>query len=291
MNFLPFVITFLLLLVIGSSTLFNSVRSTAIEKHVLQGSNRAKLGLISAEAREEFRTVKKEPKGQLKTVEPIQQGTKEKKKKVKPYVNTRDLRRNLNVSKLNIWPILHEPMTVQAVTLYKKGIKLIEILYGEESFFKEQHHPQLARAIIDAMVEKKGETLMELFPKDHKLSDVYYRMMKGTSTNYPKLEEYFKIEECEGKPALCFPFLSSKVLQVILGEKITTLIHAKEKAKWEINPEDATLTKEELRTIVQQNPHPDFDINNIDILFSFEKPKGAIPHAFTDESTQITVLK
>lgn len=291
MNFLPFVITFLLILIIGSSALFNSVRSTVTEKHVLQGSNRAKLGLISAQANEEFKSVSRKPKDQLKKSEPSEQGSETKKKKIKPYINPRDLRRNQDASKLNLWPIFHEPMTVQSLTLYKKSIKLIEILYGKEDFFKEQHRPQLARAIIDAMIEKKGETLMELFPKDQKLSDVYYRMMKGTSTNYPKLEEYFKIEETKGKPPLCFPYLSSQTLRAILGEKITELIHAKEKAKWEISPENATLTKEELRQIVQQNPHPDFDINNIDILFSFEKPKGVVPQAFTDESTQITVFR
>ncbi len=58
------------------------------------------------------------------------------------------------------------------------------------------------------MLEKKKEDFSELFPNGP-LADIYYKMLKGTNTGYPALEEYFKIEKTEKKPPINWAYAST----------------------------------------------------------------------------------
>ncbi len=83
MSFLPFVLSFLLILVLGSSLLLTSFRSLAIEKKVILGANHAKLLLISKQADKDFKRIANK-KIQTEPKSPADGVQEERKAKNKP---------------------------------------------------------------------------------------------------------------------------------------------------------------------------------------------------------------
>jgi len=290
MSFLPFVISFLLIIVVGSSLLFQSFRSTAIERTVILSRNQAKLSLKSQQARKAFKALRGKTKVNSQDPNTQQQTSAKKDPKIKEYIQKRDLRRNEDSSKFNLWPLVYEPDSIASKILYKKAIKLIELLYGQTDFYKTSTKPKPATALIDAILGQKKATFSELFPKDPELSNLFYKMLKGTNTGYPRLEEYFKIEESKDKPPICFSRASTPVLKSILGEKITTQILEQEKKKWDKKPKERVLTKEELSQLVLKHRTEITELLNVEDVFSFTKPGKSMPKAFMNETNKIMYL-
>lgn len=291
MSFLPFVLSFLLILVVGSSLLFQSFRSTALEKTVILGRNEAKLSLKSKQARKEFKALQSKEKMSSQNQKTQQQVSAQKDTKIKEYIQKRDLRRNEDASKFNLWPLVYEPDSVASKILYKKAIKLIEILYDQTDFYRTSTNPKPATALVDALISQKKGTFSELFPKDPELSRLFYKMLRGTNTGYPRLEEYFKIEESKNKPPICFSHASIPVLKSILGEKITGQILEQEKKKWEKKPKERILTKEELSQLVLKHRTEITELLNIEDIFSFTNPEKNMPKAYTHKTTKIAYLE
>jgi hypothetical protein len=135
---------------------------------------------------------------------------------------------------------------------------------------------------------REAASLLELFPKDEELAAIYYKMIKGTNTGYPSLEEYFKIDNAGGKGLIQFRFASTLVLQAIFGEVLTYKILAAERAKWDVNHRKKTLTKDELRKLIQSSR--DFDINQLDLIFSFGQATD-VPHAHVDKDLKVMAIR
>jgi hypothetical protein len=287
MSFLPFVLSFLLILVVGSGLLFQTFKSTAVEKTVILSRNEAHLSLRSEQAKKQFKALQASAQKEKKASENLKKVTTQVGTKIKEYVQKRDLRRNFDSSKFNLWPLVFEPDSVASKVLYKKAIALIEILYGDTDFYKSSRRPNLATALIDSLLGKKEETFQKLFPEDPELSAAFLKMLRGKNTGYPHFEEYFSLKECKNKPPICFPSATTPVLTAILGAKITHQILEQEKKKWETKPKERTLTQEELRQLIQKNSTEGFDLTHFDSLFSFDKPQNELPKAFVDEKTKI----
>jgi glycosidase len=286
MNFLPFVITFLLLLVIGSSTFFSSVRSTSIEKKILLAQTQAKLTLISEQAKASFKAQKKE--AEKNTPPPTPPTPKAPKQKTQTYIEKRFCRAQYDSSKLNLWPLLNNSNPAVVKFIYETSKRLIDKLYREADFYR----PDLGDEIMKVIGSKKGESFQDLFPENNeRLSKIYYKMLKGTNTSYPALTEYFKIEKTEdNKPPIQFPYASAPILQAALGEDVAKLIFEKEKAFWEKAHKNWALTKEQVRDLLAHHSNI-FDINNLDTAFSFDRAKKGLPHAHIEETSKVMAVR
>lgn len=297
MSFLPFVLSFLLILVLGSSMLLTSFRSLLIEKTVILGASSAKLTLISKQADKDFKKIanKKIPSESKKESKDTSiSASEEKKQKVKDkppvYKEKRSKRYGLESSKINLWPLLKGDDNSLSDALYKTTIKLFQILYQDADFYKDARDPLLAKNVVDVILKKKGEDFSELFPEGP-LADIYYKMLRGTNTGYPALQEYFKIEKIDKKPPINWAYASIPVLRAVLGEETTKRILAAEKANWEKNHRKRVLTKEELKTLLQTHPSSDFDINRLETVFSFDRRGKGLPHVYIEEKSKVMATR
>jgi hypothetical protein len=285
MSFLPFVLSFLLILVIGSSFLFTSFRSTSLEKTVILAQHRAHLSLLSKQAEQQCKPQRKEtptsdPK--IESKEP-----KETKDKAPVYKDKRNKRCGLDSSKFNLWPLFHPKDNVANAALRKSAIRLIQILYQDAEFYKKAHDPKLAENILDGMLSKKGEDLSHLFPEEE-LGKVYYKMLKGTNTGYPPLGEYFKIEKTDNPPVR-WSYATTSILRAILGDDATNRVLAAEKASWEENHHTRILPEEKLRTLLKNQTN--FDINNLKTFFWFNKKGKGTRHTYVEKQSKVTATK
>jgi hypothetical protein len=280
MSFLPFVLSFLLILVLGSSMLFTSFRSTAREKAVILSKKNAHLALISEQARIGFKKTQKDSNEPKETKE-----SKDDKSAV--FVERRNERSSMDDSKFNLWPLLQQKDPVIADILYNRAIKLIEILYQDADFY----HPHLAQQIIDEIAGKDASNFLELFPDDEKLAAIFYKMVKGTNTGYPALDEYFKIVSKVGDGKIQFRYASTPVLRAMFGDDLTYKILAMERANWEKNHHTKTLTKEQLTQLIKSHGSRVFDENHLELIFTFDHKKDGIPHAQVDEKIKVMATR
>jgi hypothetical protein len=276
MSFLPFVLSFLLILVLGSSMLFTSFRSTAREKAMILAKKNAHLVLISEQAKKEFK----------KTQPRDDSGKSEKESKddeSAKFVEHRNDRSGMDDSKFNLWPLLHQRDPALADFLQDRAAKLIEILYKDADFY----NPHLAQQIIGEIAGKDASNFLELFPEDEKLAAIFYKMVKGTNTGYPALDEYFKIESKVEDGKIQFRYASTPVLRAIFGEDLTYKILALERVNWEKNHHTKILTKEQLTQLIKSHGSKVFDVNHLDLIFTFNHKKDGIPHAQVDDKIKV----
>jgi hypothetical protein len=288
MSFLPFVLSFLLILVLGSSLLFNSFRSTSLEKTVILAQNRAKLGLISKQAEVDYKTseVKKE-KNKGSNNEPRE--AKEKNGKAPVYKDKRNKRYGFDSSKFNLWPLFQPKNNVEYNALKNGAIRLIQILYQDADFYKNARDPKLAEKILLDMISQKGEDLSQLFPKDVP-AEIYYKMLKGSNTGYPPLGEYFKIEK-SNDPPIQWSYATTPILRAVLGDAATNRVLAAEKAAWEENPRTRILPKETLRALLLKHTNPDFDVSQLEAIFVFQKKVKGSPHTYVEKQNKVTAKR
>lgn len=280
MSFLPFVLSFLLILVLGSSFLFTSFRSTAIEKTVILAQHRAKLGLISNQAEADYKKnrAKKEKKTDSKS-------TKGKDEKA-VYKDERNQRDGLESSKFNLWSLFNDKDMNKHDALKKSAVRLIQILYQDTDFNKD---PGFAAKIVDAMVAKKSEELSQ-FPENVP-PDIYYKMLKGSNTGYPALGEYFKIEKSTDKAPIQWAYAKTPILRAVLGDEATNRILAAEKAAWEENHHKKALPKETLRELLLKHTNPDFDISQLETIFWFGNGDKGIPQIFIEDQSKVMATR
>jgi hypothetical protein len=287
MSFLPFVLSFLLILVLGSSLLFNSFRSTSLEKTVILAQNRAKLGLISKQAEADYKASQARKPGEKPNESPnVSQEPKEKKDKIPVYKDKRDKRYGLESSKFNLWPLCHHSKSdIEYNALSKSAIRLIQILYQDADFYKKAKDPKLAEKILLEMISQQGEELSQLFPKTVS-SDIYYKMLKGSNTGYPPLGEYFKIEKSKDPP-IQWSYATTPILRAVLGDAATNRVLAAEKAAWEANHRTRIMPKEILRELLLKHTNTDFDVGQLETIFGFKKQLKGSPHTYVEKQNKV----
>lgn len=277
MSFLPFVLSFLLILVLGSSFLFTSFRSTAVEKTVILAKHRAKLGLITKQAEAEYKKgLTKKPKNS----NPTSKGKDQKA----VYQDPRNQREGFDSSKFNLWPLLHNTDMTKYPVLKRSAIRLIQILYQDDDFYKKARDPDLAEKIIDALILEKREELTQI-PKKVP-ADIYYKMVKGTNTGYPALGEYFKIEKVAKAP-IQWAYATTPILRAVLGDEATKRVLEAERAAWDEDHHKRAMPKEALRDLLLKQSNPDFDITHLETFFSFDKIKKGSPLIYIEDQNKV----
>ena len=279
MNLLPFVISFLLILMIGSSTLFTSLSSTGLEKKIIFTKHEALLSLITTEAQKRYKhtKIREEPKKDKSARK------REKRESQTQFPDHRKKRNYLSDGKLNLWRVISDENNPESKLFYEKAIRLIEILYQATDFYQAANDPELARKIVNGMCKKNSSTLQELYPGDPVLDAVYYKMLKGTNTGYPALEEYFKIDPRSKK--IKFRYASPEMLKAVLGHDLADKILQQEKSKWEQKRLPYILNKEELQELVKFSQI--FDINHLEVFFDFTLKKNGTIEACVHESSHV----
>lgn len=268
MNLLPFVFTFLMLLTLISSFLFSSVMGTARESTIILAKHQAYLTLLSNQHDDRFKSLeKKKPKKnppddpEVKTAK-----TETKKKEKKTQENApRAIQDGCEKSKFNLISLVQGHKSDAHTVLEQIAAALIENLYGSCSFYKKG----AAQTIVKQMIQSKIESLEELQMHNPELNHIYYKMLKGTSTGFPALSEYFSLSK-EAKAPIYFRFASKPVLQAALGESFAQMVFDAELKNWQKNKKCKAMTKEEFLALAKEK-----NTLLIPALFDFDnKHKG-----------------
>ncbi|HEX2578963.1 MAG TPA: hypothetical protein VHK67_00980, partial [Rhabdochlamydiaceae bacterium] len=243
---------------------------------------RAKLGLITKQAEADYKRGIKNKK--CKNSVP----TPQKSRKNAIYKDQRNQREGFDSSKFNLWPLLHGTDMAKYPLFKRSAIQLIQILYQDADFYKNARDPRLAEKIIDAMISQKCEDLTQL-PKDAP-AEIYYKMLKGTNTGYPALGEYFKIEKTAKAP-LQWSYVTTPILQAVLGDEATKRVLVAEKAAWDEDHHKRVLPKEALRDLLLKQSNSDFDISHLETFFLFEKLQKGPPQICIEDQNKIMSKK
>lgn len=196
----------------------------------------------------------------------------------------------ISSSKLNIWSLWDKKHSFIGDFLYKTAVQLIECLYENADFYQEIKDKDLAKKIIDALLKQERKTSFHALFPDPPLDTVYYKMLKGTNTGYPSLEDYFKIEKHDNPAPMRFSYVSAKVLEAALGQVLAEKIQCVEKEKWEKNHKERILSQEELK-VLMTTYLPDFDVSYLKEIFSFDRSSKGLPQSYTHQMNGIRAKK
>ncbi|MBS0627882.1 MAG: hypothetical protein JSS09_06685, partial [Verrucomicrobia bacterium] len=110
--------------------------------------------------------------------------------------------------------------------LEEATICFLESLYGHAEFWKKEKikNPEMAQTLIDCFKKHTiAEKISDLFPEEHSLQPVFYKMLKGSGyydvaskKGYPPLEDYFRLEK-EDTYTLSLPYACFPALEALLG--------------------------------------------------------------------------
>lgn len=273
MNILPFVLSFLLLLAITGGAILHQTTGIAKEQRAIHGYLAALRSVRSEQDRQKYN---KDQKSDERWPRQKEAKTSSKKRKEKDYESPRDSKDRRDVCKF--------PLSKEAA-LYPYAEKLLKLLY-RPPVFKEGVH----REILDALIDSKGATFLDRFPKDGKIVDAYYKMVKGTNIydaekGYPPLDDFFSLEQGKGK--ISFYYASREVLTAVLGESLTQKVIDAEETYWRKTGKKARLGKQTLIDLVGQ----DFPVQAISEVFYFTPPTIGTTSVMTDEDTGITARR
>ena len=242
MNFLPFVFTFLLLLTLLTSFLFSSLMGTVRENKVICTHHKAYLALLSEQNKYLFNSKKEKTPGTG--------GNPQEEQEHSPDENDAEPRSEnlgLEKSKLNIYQMIHGTDPLAHKTLEQITMRLMDSLYGEYEFYKNVK--DAAHYIVKQMVKDKIESLEEVQLKNPKLDDIYYKMLKGTNTSYPALNEYVTIDKSNA--TIFFRYASKTVLRAAFGESCAKKVFDAEKKNWLKDKRKKVLKKEDLSNLIR----------------------------------------
>lgn len=285
MNLLPFVFTFLLLLTLLTSFMFSSAIRITREKEIVLAEREAYLTLLSKQNKDRFD--KKRPP-QKKQERGPQKKSRDRQKKFadKNHQDFRDVRMGYEGSKVNLWPMIHGDNPRLKSALQKTVTHLIEILYSPYSFYKTSSKKEIARAIVQAMIDQKIESFDKLHLSDPELDCVYYTLIKGTNTGYPPLTEYCCLNNAS-TPPIHFRFTSKPVIRAVLGESLAQQLFDLEKKNHAVNSKRHALTKKEFLEFVQTHPSSEFDYNLVTELFYFKNEEKGVPQLSLKKGVKI----
>ena len=135
------------------------------------------------------------------------------------------------------------------------------------------------------------KTLSDLYPDAPHLKSIFYKMLKGTNQyqvaskrGIAPMEDFFILDKT---PAIHFHNASPSLLEVLFGEKMALKILSEEKKKYETKGKKISLTKEELTTLLANDPvrtslileldqHLDFSVKNPKRILLSQKDKASV---------------
>jgi hypothetical protein len=273
MNILPLIISLLLILGISSMTLLSQRISTEWESISYTGYMRAERNTRNAMARKQYKKLKTSPGESKKSGASDSDHSK--------YVNRREKHPLPELSKLNLAPLIPDSRSVARSLHYETAARLLSSLYQDQLFSQYKFSSGLEYRLLDHLIsairsQPKETAFTAFFPDDSLLKEIYYKMLKGTNSQYPPLEEYFSIEP-EEKKAIRFHFASKNLLDATFGAKITEEILAIEKQKWEDDPKGRqySLKQGELEALIAKHSSPSINLPAFQELTSYAKKQTA----------------
>lgn len=292
MNFLPFIFSFLLILVLGNSILFSSFRSCQRLSTILLSQQKAYLELLSVQSHLKYQENKKlskknrAPSNYSSVVYSSSNESynlKPTSKKISPKASRLETN-GVSSSKFNLWTLWEQKNLHFYQIVYQKAVALLELLYQDYEFYRDANDPHLAKKILDNLLSQPRPKNLGTAFLEPPLTEIYIKMLKGTASSYSSLEEYFKIEKplTLDQAPIHFRYASIKVLQAVFGENLTTQILNKEKEKWENNHFQHILTEAELKNLIKES-NTGFNIEEIRYLFSFTFKEKGLPQFYTDD--------
>ncbi len=241
MNILMFVSSFLILFALFLATILKESVFFEYESRSAKGSIKTEIALQSKYERYKYREETR-PHSKKPAAKSTASFRSHRKEKSPPTLGKFNLSAVFDKDKKNI--------------NYESGARLLRFLYGHTPWFAEK---DLEYEILDAMLSCEEETvssLAVLFPKEPRLQEIYYKMLKGTPNydikrkkGYPPLEDFLYLGEKEQK-AVYFYYASYPVLFAVLGESIAEEILSLERKKWEKDHKLHTVMEEELRSLL-----------------------------------------
>ncbi len=269
MNLLPFVFSFLLVLAVGSSMRMRATCSTVRQEAIIEEKKKAYFSLISKQAKAKYRSLRKKAEKNL--------SYKKKKKRKNRSLEMRLEYSPYPSSRFNLFPLLHPKPDTPSEILRQQAIRLIQILYQETEWYRSFHDKQLADKIVDGMVASKKRDQLSDFTFDNSLQFVYYKMLQGTNSGYPSLEDYFRIDKNDSR-AIRFRYASIPVLKAALGiELFNKVLSAEQIKQRKEENKSSTLTEKELQELVQNQKSTTIHSNKVSQIFSFSNKGKGVP--------------
>lgn len=202
---------------------------------------------------------------------------KRSSKKNSLYLSHRCLQNLPLQAKWNLAPLIFADQISESFV--EANADFIESLYGHALFWKKakEQDPEIAKTLVAAWQKKRTQKnlvskIEDLFPDDKALSDVFYKMFKGSGyytvdakEGYPPLEDFFRFNK-EDTSILCLPYASQAALEALLGKKLTDAIAEVEKQKWVDKGGYYSITKSELLNLVTTNT-PKISLQEIQTFF------------------------
>lgn len=289
MNILPTIAGLILLFAISASFFFQERVSTKINDKSYRGFMRAERLLRNQSATRRYKLLT--PYERISKKEPPQ-----RHKATKKYRSSRDLLPPSEAGRLNLYPLFQQDASE---LLYEMAANLIHHLYGQRSFFSHLNHLDWNYRLLDALINKgkqlkKVEALMDLFPEDPVLAEIYYQMMQGSNRydlqgqGVPPFEDFFC---CDPKQyAVAFHFAPMILLDVVFGKEGATKIRQKETELFKEKGKDFSLTDTELDLILANNAQWMRQQEELKKWISFSKRKPPKEYArVEDKLTKISL--
>lgn len=250
MNILPLVFAFVIMLALGSYSIFQDLISCkSEEKNYCSYMKTHRILQTNFEKKQFTRSKGKLTYGQ-------QSRTATSKDTRDKYSNPRDKITLHPFSKLNLLPLIAKGVFPQSPEFYEIAATLIRVLYQNTSIYS----PGLEYKVLDLLIEEgKNEEKISaealtagILKRDQSL----YKVFKGTKKytvltkeGYPPLFDFINIEAGKSKKPVHFHYATTPILLALFGENITASILKMEKEKWEKDPKHSTLTPQELETL------------------------------------------
>ena len=271
MNLLPLIFVFLVIFGGISLTFLRDAKSFFILESSIEGYHRTDRVVSNALVKRAYRKIKTAPL--------VKKENKTGPKKAVEYQSYRLLFPPLDNSKVNLAPLFEYEGEIRLHPLYQSLATFLRLLYQEQLFSKESSSQKIEYRLLDALLNKgralKGDVeLTDLMPDDLKLQPLYYKMLKGTNQydqekGFPPLEDYFCVRE--GKVPISFSFASPPLLEALFGKSVKEKILLEEYNKWASAEKYVYFSKEELQSLISQDPLRASSFSTIETYLDYSK--------------------
>ncbi len=254
MNILPLVFAFLIIFSYVGYGFMRDVKSYSLAETAIVGYDRAERAIASALAKRQYHKIEGE---ELKTKDkqpPIQKSGN--------YTSRRTLFPSPEISKFNLGPLVKYQGDLKLHPLYEPLAAFLRLLYQEKVFLKDPSQERVEYRLIEEIVQSAREkpdadSVAELSPRDPKLKQLFYKILKGTNqygraVGIPPLSHFLFCDK-EGK-AVSVAFASPLLLEALFDSAITGAILKHEREEWEKSNTYHAFSKADLEALCIKNP-------------------------------------
>ncbi|MCH9621840.1 MAG: hypothetical protein S4CHLAM20_12680 [Chlamydiia bacterium] len=253
MNFIFLTTLLILLFSLVSTSMSNSLKTTAAISIALQTKTENVLKLQNTKVDKDFAKLKKKSAASKKNPAHNEKLRKAKRKNL-PFNPRQSISEN---SKLNLFPLTSDKYSQIQKNILSKTLKnLLNELYKDEPIFKRELDisssflDTFAKEITDGIAKTKSLSKIP-FSNTH-FRNLYTSLCNGSYKSIDKakpLVQYLTLQNCNNKAPLCFPSLSLPVLKAFL-EKISIQVLIEEEKLFYAGKKNYKLAKKDLDKVL-----------------------------------------